>query len=116
MRALTMAYGWALTSLGVGGYVASGRSSRTALIPAAFGIPLVGLGFAAGVPGLRRVALGGAVTLAAVGAAATVRSLGKIPEVIDGRAERPLAVASQSAMAVLSLAYLSVAGPALVRG
>lgn len=105
MRVLTIGYGAALTALGVGGFVASGRASRTALIPAAFGAPLIACGVAAFVPGARRVALGAASALALAGFAGSVRGVGKLPALLRGEAARPMAVASQSIMAGLSLLY-----------
>ncbi len=105
MRTLTFGYGTSLVALGVGGYLASGRASKTALIPAAIGLPVVGLAALSAVPGLGRVTVGAATALAMVGLAGSSRGFAKLPELLQGRAERPLAVASQCAMAVLSAGY-----------
>ncbi len=105
---LTLGYGVLLILLGIGGYVASGTSSVTAFIPAFFGIPLALLGWVAGKEKWRKHAMHGAVLLGVLGLLGTFRGLFQLPAFFDGTAARPLAVVSQSIMAVLSLAFVII--------
>lgn len=112
MSAWTIGYGAALTALGVGGYFATGQQSKTALIPAGFGVVAAGLGVLAREERFRKPALIAAAVVGIAGFAGSARGLGKLPALVRGEPlERPAAVVSQSVMAGLSLAY--VAGLAL---
>ena len=107
MSKLTIGYGVALTALGIGGYFATGQQSKTALIPAAFGVAAVGLGALAG-GRFRTAALIGAAVVAVGGLAGSARGLTKLPALLRGEPlERPAAVVSQSLMAGLSALYLA---------
>lgn len=96
-----------LIGLGLGGYFGTGTSSFTALIPAAFGVVLAGLGVMARDAEKRKLAMHIAVALAAVGYIACVPGLFKLPMVFARQdIPRPAAVISQSAMAMLTGFYL----------
>lgn len=104
---LTILYGVVLILLGIGGYLAGGSSSATALIPAFFGLPVALLGWVARNEKWRKHAMHVAVMLGLLGLLGTFRGLLQLPALIDGTAARPLAVVSQSIMAVLSLIYVA---------
>ncbi|MFO0589223.1 MAG: hypothetical protein U0441_16925 [Polyangiaceae bacterium] len=111
MSKLTIAYGTVLGALGVGGYLSTGRQSKTALIPAGFGAAEIALGVLAKVPLHRTVALTGAAAVAVGAFAGSARGLKKLPALLRGEpVERPAAVIAQSAMAALSLGYLAALG------
>jgi hypothetical protein len=104
----TIAYGVVLTALGVGGYHATGRQSKTALIPAAFGVAAIGLGLLARSGRMRTPALAGAAIVGVGGLLGSARGLAKLPAVLRGEeVERPAAVIAQSVMAGVSAIYLA---------
>ncbi|MBK8255249.1 MAG: hypothetical protein IPK82_21630 [Polyangiaceae bacterium] len=103
----TIGYGAALGALGLGGYFATGQQSKTALIPAAFGVAAVGLGLLARSEKYKTAALIGGAVIGVAGFAGSARGLAKLPALLKGEPlERPAAVISQSAMAGLSVGYL----------
>jgi hypothetical protein len=91
---VSVVVGILLTGIGLWGYFGTGTSSPTALIPAAFGVPLVLLGFLAYKDRLRMHAMHGAVLIGLIGfigcAVMAVPSLpalvrdGKVIKVKDG--------------------------------
>jgi len=105
---LTIAYGTVLGALGVGGYFATGRQSKTALIPAAFGAAAIGLGLLAQSDKHRSFALAGAAIVGVTAVAGSAKGLTKLPALLRGEPlERPAAVIAQSSMAVISAAYVA---------
>ncbi len=95
-----------MIGLGLCGYFGTGTSSLTALIPAGFGVALVGLGVMARNVGQRPRATRIAAALAAIGYLACVPALFKLPMVLAHQdIPRPAAVVSQSAMALLTGVY-----------
>lgn len=117
MSRVTIGYGAALAALGVGGYLGSGKQSKTALIPAAFGAAALGLGLLARKEGFRVGALGGAALLSGLGIAGSAKGVGKLPALLrGGDVARPAAVIAQSAMAGLSLVHLALTASSLLRG
>jgi lysylphosphatidylglycerol synthetase-like protein (DUF2156 family) len=109
MANVTIGFGAALILLGVAGYVASGAASWTALIPALFGVLLAALGAAARRERARMHAMHAAAVLGVLGLLGSARGLLKLPVLLSGGAlERPAAVAAQSAMAVLCLAFVAL--------
>ncbi|MEZ4295362.1 MAG: hypothetical protein R3B70_10335 [Polyangiaceae bacterium] len=99
----TMSYGAALTALGVGGYLATGRESKTALIPAGFG----GAALAIGVLSPGRAGRMAAAVLAVGAVAGAARGVAKLPALVRGEpVERPAAVIAQSVMVGVSVGYL----------
>ena len=107
--------GVALVVLGVGAWVLTDFASMTALIPAIFGILIVGfasVGRELGREGLAVYVLG------ALGAVAVLGSLRAVPDLIafaTGEAvDSVVAVASQGLMILLGLALVVVAARAMV--
>lgn len=109
MENLTLGYGTLLTTLGVGGFVATGAQHKTALIPAGFGTAALGLGLLERRGSSQRAVLGGAALLGLLGFLGAARGLVKLPALLRGeKVERPAAIVSQSAMAGLSAAYVAL--------
>lgn len=89
--------------LGIASYVATGRTSVTALIPAIFGVIFVICAWIARSESMRKHAMHAAVAVGLIGALASLARA--VPAVMAGDATRP-AVLSQIAMAVLLLVYV----------
>lgn len=107
MTAVTRNVGVALVVVGVGGYVGTGAQSVTALVPSLVGALLLVLWAVARNPGRRRTAIHSALGVALVGLLASGMPLMDLPALLAGRdVERPAAVLSAAAMAVLCLVYL----------
>ena len=107
MPGLSVGFGISLIALGTGAYLASGRSSPTALIPAAFGIALVALGLAGKRPSATKHAMHAAAALALLGFLGSADGLVGLVQMISGATvERPLAVAAKGVMAVDLAAFL----------
>ncbi len=107
MPGLSAGFGVSLLALGVGVYLASGRSSLTALIPAAFGLALFALGLLAKRPSATKHAMHAAAAIALVGflgSADGIVGLGRM--VAGGSVELPLAVAAKGVMAAGLAAFL----------
>jgi hypothetical protein len=111
----TIGLGIVLIVLGAGayGYALTGeQASITALIPAFFGLPILGLGLAAARwPARRAVFMHVAALLAVLGFAGAARGLGSVVALITRPDEvaRPVAVIVQSVMALLCMAYVILA-------
>jgi hypothetical protein len=108
MANLTIVVAGIMILMGVGGYVASDMVSPTALIPAFIGLPLGILGVVALAESRRKHAMHGAVMLALIGFAGSVPGLLKVGALLAGEAERPMAVAMQTVMAVLLAIYIAL--------
>jgi hypothetical protein len=107
MAKTSQVVGVILMVLGVGGYVMSGMASPTALIPAFFGMVISGLGYYGRNEHTRKTAMHLAMGLALVGILGSARGLMSLPAVLTGGdVERPVAVISQSVMAVVLIWYL----------
>lgn len=103
MPSTTRLFGLILIALGIASYVATGRTSLTALIPAIFGAVFVICALVARNEALRKHAMHAAVAVGLIGALA---SLGRaVPAVMAGDATRP-AVMSQIALAALLIVYV----------
>ena len=100
---LSLLLGIAFMILGVGAYVISEFASVTALIPAVFGVLIIGLGLLARAEQYRRFALFGVAALAILG---ILGSLRVVPDVIAQ--EWTVATVSQAIMIVLSLIVLGI--------
>lgn len=112
----TIGNGALMTALGVGGYLATGAQSKTALIPAGFGVAVVGLGLLARRESRRKAALGGALALGLLALAGSARGVSKLPALVSGEPlERPAAVVSQSLLAGLAVAQVVIAARGLKR-
>lgn len=109
MPLISMVFGGLMIVLGLTGWVATGMQHGTALIPGGFGLILVLAGaLVQSKPEWRKHAMHAAALVALLGLGGTARSLGKIPALLAGEAERPAAVAAQSVMAVLCLVFLAL--------
>ena len=95
--------------LGLGGYVLTGATSLTALIPAVFGLVIGLAGVLARDERKRKHAMHAAVAVALLGFLGSVRGLLQIGTVFERVSTRPAAVVSQSIMALLTLAYIVMA-------
>lgn len=101
MPGISVGFGISLLALGIGVYLASGRSSLTALIPAAFGFALVALGFIAKRPSSTKHAMHAAAVISVLGFFGSVDGIIGLAQMIAGATvERPLAVAAKGVMAV----------------
>jgi hypothetical protein len=105
MPATTRLVGFVLIVIGLVGYVATGRASVTALIPAFFGAILLILALVARGESARKHAMHAAVALALVGFLAVVPRL--LPALTAGDPMRP-AVLSQLAMALTLAIYIGL--------
>jgi hypothetical protein len=103
---VSIGLGVVLMLLGVGTYFGTGQTSITALIPAFVGIVFVVLGLVARKVALRKHAMHLSAALALIGGlgagAMAVRTLSR------GEIPRPVATASQAAMAVLCLVFVAL--------
>ena len=91
-----------MVALGLTGYAATGAASPTALIPAAFGIPLALAGWAARTPARKKAAMHIAVALAFLGLLGSARGLPQLAEMVGGEEiARPAAAVAQSLMALV---------------
>lgn len=110
MPSLSMLFGFLLAVLGVGGFVYTGNSSYTALIPAVFGIILYICGrISLAAPHLRKHVMHVAATVSLVGLLGVVpRFVGKIPALLAGQPVEPSATAVllQIITAVLLVIFL----------
>ncbi len=105
MRRVLLVYAVALCVLGLGSYFLAGRQSPTALIPAGFGVLALGCYFLAATK--RALAMHLAAVLALLGTAGSVTGIKGVATMLTGgTVARPLAASAQSAMFVLSLAFL----------
>jgi len=105
----TIALGVALIIVGLAGYFLTGGVSKTALIPAAFGLVIAFSGLMARDDRKRKHAMHAAIAVALLGFLGSVRGLLQIGSVFDGTAARPAAVVAQTIMAVLTLGYIVIA-------
>jgi hypothetical protein len=109
MPTVTTLVGALLTLLGIGGYAGSGRSSKTALIPAGFGVALLALGLAGYAEGLRRHAMHGAAAVGLLGVLGSARGLPAAVRLARGEeVARPAAAVAQGAMFVLCAGYVGL--------
>lgn len=110
MPAVTRAVGTLLIMLGIGGYLASGRASTTALIPAAFGLVFLSLGFVAKKESIRMHVMHGAILVALLGIGGTFRGFLNLPSLLSGaEVERPMAVGVQGVTFVLFAGWMILA-------
>jgi hypothetical protein len=104
---VTLGYGAILVLLGVSGYLASGRQSATALIPAAIGAVLLICGVLARKESMRKHAIHAALIVALLALLGTAGGVVKLVKWALGTApERPMAVAAQTITAALSIGFI----------
>lgn len=105
MPSVTRLVGFVLILLGIGGYVATGRTSITAMIPAFFGAIFLILAIVARKTEARRHAMHAAVALALIGGLAVLPRIAS--GISAGNGTRP-AVLSQIVMAIVLLVYVAL--------
>ena len=109
MAKISVGFGVALILLGLVGYGVTGAQSPTALIPAAVGLLLVGLGLVARNPKLRMHAMHGAALVGLLGFAGSVSGTVQLAKLLSGSAiARPPAAIARSLMALLCLAFVAL--------
>lgn len=110
MPTVTTLVGALLTLLGLGGYAGSSWASKTALLPAGFGVALVALGLAGRAEGLRPHAMHGAAAIGLVGVLGSARGVPAALRLARGEqvACPVAAAAAQAAMFALCLSYVGV--------
>ena len=104
MASTTILFGVLLTLLGLTGYFLTGAASPTALIPAIFGVPLLGLGYLARSEAMRKHAMHAAATVALIGCGGALFSLMRAsdgPRVL-------MATLSQALMVILTAAFVGL--------
>jgi hypothetical protein len=109
MPTLTTLVGALLTLLGLGGYASSGRTSKTALIPAGFGATLIVLGMVGRAEQLRRHAMHGAAAVGLLGVLGSARGLPAAVRLARGHeVPRPAATIAQASMFALCSGYVGL--------
>ena len=109
MAKATMWFGAVLVGLGIAGYVGSGASSPTALIPAVVGVILAALGAAGRREDRRALTMHVAAVVALLGFLGSAMGLVSLPDLLTGEdLERPWAVGVQSIMALVLAVYLAL--------
>lgn len=108
MPRITFNFGWLLFAIGIAGYVASGMSSTTALIPSIFGIAFVLLGWIAmQKESMRKHLMHAAAILGLLGIIGTFKGMLRFFAMLGGtEVERPIAVTFQSVMAMLCIVFV----------
>jgi membrane-bound ClpP family serine protease len=109
MSSTTFAFAFAYLVLGIAGFVLTGSTHKTALIPCIFGILFLVFGLLARKDSLRKHVMHAAVLIALLAFLGTARSLPHLPELFNGTAEKPASIITQSLNAGLSLLYIILA-------
>ena len=109
MSSTTLAFAFAYLLLGITGFILTGSTHKTALIPCIFGFLFLVFGFLARKDNLRKHVMHAAVLIALLAFLGTARSLPHLPELFNGTAEKPAAIITQSLNAGLSLLYIILA-------
>ena len=109
MPSTTLTFAFAYLVLGIGGFVLTGSTHKTALIPCIFGVLFLIFGFLARKDNLRKHAMHAAVLIALLALLGTAKSLAYLPDLFRGTSEKPAAVITQSLNAGLSLLYIILA-------
>ena len=105
----TLAFAFAYLLLGIAGFVLTGSTHKTALIPCIFGLLFLVFGLLARKDNLRKHVMHAAVLIALLAFLGTARSLPHLPELFNGTAEKPAAIITQALNASLSLAFIFLA-------
>jgi len=109
MSSTTLAFAFAYLVLGIAGFVLTGSTHKTALIPCVFGVLFLVFGLLARNVNLRKHVMHAAVLIALLAFLGTARSLPHLPELFNGTAEKPAAIITQALNAALSLAFIFLA-------
>jgi uncharacterized membrane protein (UPF0136 family) len=109
MATTTIVTGALLIILGVIGFVGTGSTHPTALIPAGFGLILAICGFLAKAPARKKLMMHIAVTVGLLGFLGTVMGLVKVVRMVAGETiARPEAAQSQAVMAFICGIYVAL--------
>ena len=109
MAPITLLFALAYILLGLGGFILTGSTHKTALIPCAFGVLFVLFGLLAFKEKLRKHAMHAAVLVALLAFVGTTKALAHLPDLFRGTAEKPAAVITQAVNAFLSLGFILLA-------
>lgn len=109
MANTTLAFAFAYILLGIGGFVLTGSIHKTALIPCVFGALFVVFGLLARKENLRKHVMHVAVLVALLAFLGTAKALPYLPSLLQGTAEKPAAIITQTINAILSLVYIVLA-------
>jgi hypothetical protein len=109
MSSATLGFAFAYLVLGIAGFVLTGSTHKTALIPCVFGVLFLIFGLLARKDNLRKHVMHAAVLIALIAFLGTARSLSHLPELLNGTAEKPAAIITQSLNAGLSILYIILA-------
>jgi hypothetical protein len=109
MSSTTLAFAFVYLVLGIAGFVLTGSTHKTALIPCIFGILFLVFSLLARKDNLRKHVMHAAVLIALLAFLGTARSLPHLPELFNGTAEKPASIITQSLNAGLSLLYIILA-------
>ena len=105
----TLAFAFAYLLLGIAGFVLTGSTHKTALIPCIFGLLFLVFGLLARKDNLRKHVMHAAVLIALLAFLGTARSLPHLPELFNDTAKKPAAIITQALNASLSLAFIFLA-------
>ena len=109
MATTTIGFGIILIVLGAGGYIYSGMTAPTALIPAGFGILLAVFGAMAKDESKRKMAMHIAVTVGLIGFLGTASGLMGVASMLSGgTVARPAADVSKAIMAMLMAVFVGM--------
>ncbi|HUM11750.1 MAG TPA: hypothetical protein VLT82_12440 [Myxococcaceae bacterium] len=106
MPTLALLVGIVLVAIGLGTYVGTGAHAPTALIPAGLGVLIALAGLLARNPRLRMHAMHAAVLVALLGILGCIPGVLRLPALLGGTAERPVAVIAQLVTFVVCLAFV----------
>jgi hypothetical protein len=106
MPTLALVTGGVLVAIGLGTYLGTGSHAPTALIPAALGVLIAIAGLLARNPRLRMHAMHVAVLVALLGVLGCIPGVLRLPALLGGTAERPVAVMAQLVTFVICLAFV----------
>jgi len=109
MAPITLLFALAYILLGLGGFILTGSTHKTALIPCAFGVLFVLFGLLAFKDKFRKHAMHAAVLIALLAFVGTAKALAHLPDLFRGTAEKPAAVITQAVNAFLSLGFILLA-------
>ena len=109
MSSTTLTFAFAYLVLGIGGFVLTGSTHKTALIPCFFGVLFLIFGLLARKDNLRKHAMHAAVLVALLALLGTAKALAYLPDLFRGTSEKPAAVITQSLNAGLSILYIFLA-------
>jgi len=115
MPSTTLVFAFAYLLLGIAGFVLTGSTHKTALIPCIFGLLFLVFGLLARKDNLRKHVMHAAVLIAFLAFLGTARSLPHLPELFNGTAEKPAAIITQAINATLSLAFIFLAVRSFIR-